>query len=371
MPRYGFTNPGANAGNAIQQFLMQQMLMERERLEQERAAREEAARMQQQAEQRKMAQQQLELQQQQEQRIAAAQQQQQADLENERNFRRATTIADSAMPGDAVDAQTAELLRAQGYGGQMTQGQPTQGAQIGEEEGIPLYDVIPGVMQMRGGSKYLGQRQAAQERADLAAQGQAAAAERAAADRSFREEMARMQAGNRGELDSARAETARLNNEIAGVKLEREKAANEQERAWRDKTGEDSRRVTENALALARRARSHPGLRKTHGIISSRISVISQDAADYKGIRDQLVAALTLPNLGALKGPMSDKDVKFVKDLATRLANDQMSDEEAVRAIDEAISFLESKLAASGGGEDAGPRKPTAQELIDKYRPPR
>jgi hypothetical protein len=60
-----------------------------------------------------------------------------------------------------------------------------------------------------------------------------------------------------------------------------------------------------------------------------------------------LIAALTLPNLGALKGPMSDKDVAFVKSISTRLANTRMSEPET-RAISEAQTFLRGKLGGSG-----------------------
>jgi hypothetical protein len=58
------------------------------------------------------------------------------------------------------------------------------------------------------------------------------------------------------------------------------------------------------------------------------------------------VATLALPNLNLLKGPMSDKDIMFVKQLATRLSNENMSDAETVKALNEAKAFL----AAPAGG---------------------
>jgi hypothetical protein len=148
-------------------------------------------------------------------------------------------------------------------------------------------------------------------------------------------------------------ESRRIANELKALELERKRGALEQENAWREKTGEDAKRVTQNAYDLATRLKTHPGLSKSHGAYEMR--GFTQDAQDYRGIRAQLVAALALPNLGALKGPMSDKDIVFVKNLATRLENDNLSDGEAQRAIGEAITFLESKGAvaaqpSSGGG---------------------
>jgi hypothetical protein len=142
------------------------------------------------------------------------------------------------------------------------------------------------------------------------------------------------------------SEAQQLANEMRRIQIEQAQGKLDADKAWRDKTGEDAKRVTENALGLAQRLKTHPGMSKAYGAYEMR--GFMQDAQDAKGIRDQLVAALTLPNLGALKGPMSDKDVAFVKQLGTRLANDSLSDEEAQRAVDEAILFLQSKGGGSG-----------------------
>ena len=60
-----------------------------------------------------------------------------------------------------------------------------------------------------------------------------------------------------------------------------------------------------------------------------------------------------LPNLGALKGPMSDKDVAFEKSLATRLGNLNLSEPETRKALTEAQTFLRGKLGDGGGGDDS------------------
>ncbi len=108
---------------------------------------------------------------------------------------------------------------------------------------------------------------------------------------------------------------------------------------------EDAAQITKTARDLVTRLETHPGMAKSTGAYEMR--GWTQDAVDFNSIRDQLVAALTLPNLGALKGPMSDKDILFVKQLATRLANRRLSEAETRQAISEARSFLDSKLAAA------------------------
>ena len=107
---------------------------------------------------------------------------------------------------------------------------------------------------------------------------------------------------------------------------------------------DDAKAVTEDAIAIADRLLSNPDVSKAYGAYEMR--GWTQGARDAKALRDQLVAQLTLPNLGALKGPMSDKDVAFVKQISTRLADSNISDEEAVRALNDARDFLERKLGS-------------------------
>jgi hypothetical protein len=119
--------------------------------------------------------------------------------------------------------------------------------------------------------------------------------------------------------------------------------------------------ITQTALDLTDRLERHPGIGAATGAYEMR--GFTQDAVDFNAIRDQLVAALALPNLGALKGPMSDKDILFVKQLATRLSNNRLSEAETRTAIAEAKTFLKSKLGPAtatapvqpGGGRAAGP----------------
>lgn len=126
-----------------------------------------------------------------------------------------------------------------------------------------------------------------------------------------------------------------------------------------------ARESTQTALSLVDRLLGvdgdpkqppHEGMGAATGAYELR--GFTQPAQDFNGIRDQLVATLTLPNLGALKGPMSDKDVVFVKQLATRLGNKRLSDAETRRALAEARVFLKGKLA-SGGTTALGAGQPS------------
>lgn len=363
---YGFVSPGALGGNAIADFLAQRELAERQRMM-------DALTQQQQAEQSRRADAQLTLQQQQmaaenEMRRRAAD-----DLEQERGFRRASTIADRALPGDVVDEPTRALLEAQGFGSQVRRvpGVVQQGAQVGTMgDDIPLYDVSqsPDSYQMRGGTQYLAGRQAAEERmAALEAQ-QAAANDRAAADRASREAMA-------GQADETRrliaqlgartdAQSVDLRNQLLALQIEREKAtqgAAQDERARAERARTES---AQTAINLLDRLEKHPGFPMAYGNISSKFSFASQEAQNAAAIRDQVVAALTLPNLGALKGPMSDKDIVFIKSLATRLSNPNISEAEAKNAIAEARRTLGGQSGRAAAPPPGNNLDPLLDELL-------
>lgn len=122
---------------------------------------------------------------------------------------------------------------------------------------------------------------------------------------------------------------------------------------------EQTRRV---AVSTIDRMLTHPGLSKSSGIVSSKLSRFSPDATDFNALRDQVVATLALPNLSLLKGPMSDKDILFVKQLATRLSNENMSDEETVRSLHEAKAFLDKPAAGGAVGTSGGTQRMRAPD---------
>jgi hypothetical protein len=148
-----------------------------------------------------------------------------------------------------------------------------------------------------------------------------------------------------------------LADEMTQLRIQAERDKQEAAKTGRDKTAEGARQSTAIALDLVDRLEKHPGLNKASGIIDSWTSGMSQEATDANGLRDQLVATLTLPNLGTLKGPMSDRDVIFVKQLATRLGNPKLSDTETRKALSEAKTFLQSKSdhGAAGGNSVTAP----------------
>jgi hypothetical protein len=106
---------------------------------------------------------------------------------------------------------------------------------------------------------------------------------------------------------------------------------------------------TTDTIALLNRFETHPGTPKAYGIINSRTAPFSQDAQDAIAVRDQLVAALTLPNLGVLKGPASDNDVRFMKQMSSRLTNPTISMNEVQSAIRETRTYLQRRQAEEAG----------------------
>lgn len=163
-------------------------------------------------------------------------------------------------------------------------------------------------------------------------------------------------AGNRG-----------LQDEMTRLRIQGEKDKQDTtHKATADKE-ESARQSTAVALDLVNRLETHPGLDMSSGLISSHFAGLSQSATDANALRDQLVATLTLPNLGTLKGPMSDRDVVFVKQLATRLGNHSMSDTETRTALQEAKAFLQSKSDQQGGPKSpAGPQAPPGWKYVPK-----
>ena len=101
--RYNFGSEGAAGYDALQEELMRRDLARRQALLDERAQQEEE-------ENRRIRSADLKLRQDREARDAAEQRETRTNLEHERDFRRASTISENALPGDPVDAETKALL---------------------------------------------------------------------------------------------------------------------------------------------------------------------------------------------------------------------------------------------------------------------
>lgn len=200
---------------------------------------------------------QLSIQRQQNEEAARQREQAQADLENERRFRRATTIANAALPGDRVDADTEALLTEQGYGSQVQRGQPTQGAHRGVDAfGVDQYDVVPGILEMRGGSQYLNARAADEARAAQAREQAQAVAARAEADRNAANERAAADRETRAMIaamaQSGRAETTGLRNDLLRGQIQAQEDKRTQAAETTERARASARQVSGDTLDLLR-----------------------------------------------------------------------------------------------------------------------
>lgn len=263
----------------------------------------------------------------------------------DRNINLATSLADQLPPESFLPEQdpAVGLLQQGGRGSLLTEQPeiPAMGQDFeGPMEHATTQDAQRG--RVKGYIKGASQKQRDTD-ADNARQTDTLARQResdASRERHERE-MERIASQNAGSA----AQNRDLQGQLQELKIQGER--DKLDRATADRTRQESnaKDATQTAYDLTDRLEQHPGFGTAYGNISSRFSGFSQDATDAGSIRDQLVAALALPNLGALKGPMSDKDILFIKQLATRLGNPRISEAEARKALAEAKVFLRSKGA--------------------------
>jgi hypothetical protein len=182
-------------------------------------------------------------------------------------------------------------------------------------------------------------------RGEQAQAGRDAARERAEADRDLKLLIADMQRSGSAETRALGAELKRLQIAAAQDKLDTT-------RDTRDKAVGDARTTTQNALNSIDRLLRHPGMAASTGAYELR--GFTQAAQDFGAERDQLVASLTLPNLAAIRGPLSDKDILFVKQLATQLGNTRLSEPAMRQELGRLQMFLKGKMGDGGAGSDSG-----------------
>lgn len=70
----------------------------------------------------------------------------------------------------------------------------------------------------------------------------------------------------------------------------------------------------------------------------------------FKAKVDNLVSSLTIDNLGLLKGPMSDKDIEFIKSLSSGI-NIKMSETEAKKRLEQIKSRMQEKIVGATGAK--------------------
>jgi hypothetical protein len=88
--------------------------------------------------------------------------------------------------------------------------------------------------------------------------------------------------------------------------------------------------------------------------IAPRFRAVNPYYASFQTKLDSLVAALTSENTGTLKGPMSDKDIQFLKDMSSGL-DIAMDEKTAKKRLTQIRTRLNEKLAPfDGGGSNGG-----------------
>lgn len=342
-----FTSPGASANDAITKFLIQRALYQRQQMLDAQSHDEKLKADD-------IASGDLKLRQGQEARIAGAQAETIKDAENQRNFTRANTISENALPGDAVDDPTRSLLTTQGFGGQMTKvpGIVAQGPQTGtDDNGVPQYQVnqSPDSYTMRGGSKYLSARAAEDARAAQAAATAAAAKDRADADRASRDQ-------NAADALAGRADSQGLRNQLTEMQIQ---GMQDKRDATAKAQGDAANAVKtsrQGVRDLAQSILSDPALDGITGALQGRRDTFFDGKAiDEKTRLDQLIGQLSLQARGQMKGQGQISDFE-----GRLLAN-------AVSAIDRAAGPEEVKKhlreiisSFSGDAPSSGPSTNTA-----------
>lgn len=291
MSRYNFVSGGAAAGDAIEAFFLRQAEEERRRLLDAQAKQEAEAQIRQRDEQLGLTR-----------RAQDLADQQRADalgsLQEERDFRRASTVADTMVPG-IVDADTSSLLQKHGFGG------------LVEHVDVPG---TPGVMDTSGGFKWRQAREQEQARAESAAASAQAAAERAAADREARAAQAAQTDETRrliATMNSQNASSNRaLQDEATRARIEATNArtaADNEKRAAADKEKADAERAKSEArsyiASLANDLANDPQLTDISGSMfngSWREWVPGNAEAARK--YNELLAKMALEKRGDLKG---------------------------------------------------------------------
>jgi hypothetical protein len=337
--RFNFTSPGAAASTALSEFLIQRRVaQQQERMQALQQAQFEA-----------------------QQNERARQAERQAAMDANAN---ADRLASIYSPSADLSPEIADAMQRGGYAVEQRNTLAARSLPIGDVAGQELpstpyrrrqethveslaRQAREAAQAERDEQRTFRNDQAEAQRAFQGAQADAnrqARAEQAAADRELKALIAQMSQSNN-------LETRALGNELKRLQIQAAEDKLTTAREGREKTASDARTSTQTALDLVGRLQSHSGMGKATGAYELR--GFTQDAQDFNALRDQLVATLTLPNLGALKGPMSDKDVAFVKSISTRLANTRMSEAETRKALTEAQTFLRSKLG-DGGGSNGG-----------------
>lgn len=373
MPRYEFTSPGAAGYNALEEFLIRRDLQQRQAWLDKLAMKAEEDRRLERAAR-------LKIDQDREARIAEDNAATRKALEDERRFRRATTISENALPGDPVDDATATLLREQGLGSSMQ-----QAAVPGIVAPAPFMDprMVPGIMDVspeahrtvaRGGSKYLAARTAAEERAALAEENRKA--------REAEAEERRVWQGQQNEQNRQLQRIIAEGNQ--GLRRDATQAkADEKKKETEQKLNVVRRSAAETMSALEELADFKddgtvllkPGVEYLTGNPLTRAAQYwpGSDAANARASMDRLHGRLVVDLLGEMKaqsktgatgfGALSATELRLLENAASKLKNPNISDTELAKELGRIMGYLRRVFddpTATGSADGASDKSASA-----------
>ncbi|HEX5010217.1 MAG TPA: hypothetical protein VFY71_07435 [Planctomycetota bacterium] len=147
------------------------------------------------------------------------------------------------------------------------------------------------------------------------------------------------------------SEASVLANEMARLRIDAERQKQADAAAAKTKEADDSKRAAADAVTTIDRLLAHPGLAKSTGAYEMR--GWTQEAKDFRAELNRFIAQQTKGNLGTLKGPMSDKDIAFIKQMSTTAADTNLSDEALIAELKRARAAYtgENGGSAPGGGQ--------------------
>lgn len=111
----------------------------------------------------------------------------------------------------------------------------------------------------------------------------------------------------------------------------------------------DSPSAPQNILTSLKELQGHPGKGAAVGKSSIFNFMPGTEAASFNDKLDSVKALVTLPNLGLLKGAMSDSDRKFIQSAGTSLATSN-TEADFDATLNKLVSIYEKATAKAGGG---------------------
>lgn len=273
----------------------------------------------------------------------------QKNLEQEREYRRASNLAATVLPGVST-ADAYKQLEGAGFSGVVNREAATN--LPAGDPGLPgatsALQILPERYTSVGGSQYQMARAAAGERAAQATAAQTAATERAREGHEAAAERAR----EAGEL---RRDIAGQSQGIAreGLELRRQIAEDRinTKRDERDVKLAEGARGRADVVDLVREIRNHPSLSTNIGPIASRMPTVRPGSVEFESKVNQLRSMLSLEGRQKLRGSgtISDFEAKILAQAATALS--AAGDEAGFkRELDKIVSTMSRPTAGSVGG---------------------